>query len=422
MDLEWDWTNQQIAFSAGQVFGGKTHPFNRKSVNPFHNKTMERVTGASLTGDNHVFTSHHRRNFLSVWNLDGELIASPQLVLADGSLLGNGKGHNWGDLAATQTFDANIDDADRVVGEDEAYIPFVEGSQLAEVALYRPGSKVTGQYDVSDDNPGISTQARRNSANSDIADLRSKGYKFTSLGGGSMILNFTESVTVTENTRLQVVETSWNKLPEYEDKDEAYRAYGERASVYVASNDEQYYGVWAEDESAWTKVGDAYIASNTFELTGISSFNWVRIIDDNSRTPDGFDVNFVATYEAEPVVEEPTDNEPPCSQETVILEQITVSEDNPIAESLGIYDDGSQRRFRWRLRNNTDQSVTYSVTDGTFSDVITLPAGFEAFFSTSVFGRGGVTLTVNVGRATVASVVSSLDIRDLSDCDSGSGS
>lgn len=421
LDLNWDWTTQMINFSAGQVFGGSHHPFHRHQVNPFNGVTQERVTGASLMGDNHVITSHHRRNFLNIWNLQGELIASPAITLADGSQLGNGVGHFWGDMATTQNFDMNIDDEDRLIGEDDPFMPYFEGSQLAEVALYRPGSKVTGQYDVSDDNPGVNTQARRNSANSDIADLRSKAYKFTSLGGGSMILNFPNAVTVTGNTRLQVVETSWNKLPVYDDPAEAYAAYGERASVYVASNDEQYYGVWADDESAWTKIGDAHIASNSFALdsTAISSFNWVRIIDDGSKTPDGFDVNFVAAYEAEPEVEEPTDNEPPCTQETVIIEQITVSTDNPAVSSLGIYDDG-QQRFRWRLRNNTGAAATWTVSDGVFTDVVTIPAGWEAFISTSVVGRSGAaTLTVTAGRTTIGTAASTSDVRDLSDCEGG---
>ncbi len=432
LDLEWDWSNQMIKFSAGRVFGSRTggvrHAFHRKEVNPFHGVVQERVTGASLTGDNMLFTSHHRRNFLNVWNLSGELLASPEIKLADGSYLGNGSGHNWGDLAATQTFDMTIDNDDRLIGEDDPYYPFFDGAQLAEVKLYRPGSKVTNRYDVSDDNPGVNTQARRNSANSDIADLRSRPLKFTSLGSGSMIMKFPEAVTVTENTRLQVVEASWNKLPEYEDTDEAYAAYGEQASVYVASNDEKYYGVWAEDESAWTKVGDAFISSNSFELGGITSFNWVRIIDDNSITPDGFDVNFVAAYEAEPEVEEPTDNEPPCTLENVVLDQITVDPANPEVSSLGIYDNGGQQRYRWRLRNNSANAVTYDYTDGSVGGQVVLQGGQEAFVTTSNAGfLGGVTLEVTIppvgfNPATpVGSASNTTEVRNLADCDDGTG-
>lgn len=280
-------------------------------------KGIGRVTGAALVGDNHLMTSHHFTDVFEVRSLTGDLIASPKLKLAPGADLSGWKyelnadgyfDHNWGDMASVQTFDKGFTLTSRTIPEDVStgYFPFYLNAEIAEVELYRPGNIVLNDYDVSDDNPQISKEARRNSANSDIADLRVKPFKFTSLGknSGYMILKFNNSISVTPQTRLQVVETSWGKLPSYDDNTLAFKAYPEQASVYVSNHSSRYIGDWIEDTNNWTKVGDAFISSNLFSLNGISAFKWVKIVDDKSKTPDGYDVNFVATFEepAPPVI------------------------------------------------------------------------------------------------------------------------
>lgn len=266
-----------------------------------------KVTGAALVGDNHLMTSHHFTTVFEIRTLSGELIASPKIVMSEDADLTNWNytevdgyvKHNWGDMATVQTFDSDFTAVSRVIPESgEGYYPLEDGSELAEVKLYRPGSVVLNNYEVSDDNPEVSKEARRNSSNSDIADIRKKSYKFASLGkeNGYMVLKFNNPISVESQTKLQVVETSWNKLPEYENTEDAYRAYPEQASVYVSNYQGRYVGDWVEDSANWTKVGDAFISNNVFELNGVSEFQWVKIVDDNSRTPDGFDVNFVATY------------------------------------------------------------------------------------------------------------------------------
>mgnify|MGYP001799546464 CR=1 FL=1 len=366
--------------------------FRVRKVNKSNGRGTNKVTGGALMGDNLLITSHHFQNNFSVWNMAGEELARPTFRFADS---GEDFGlHNWGDMATTQTFDGNIDSDDRVVGEDEAFFPYNDGSQLAEVKLYQAGPKMDGRSVNTDDNPGVSLEARKNSSNSDIADLRQKPYKFTALGGGQMILRFPNAITVTEDTRLQVVETTWGRPAEFEDKDEAFRSYGEKASVYVSNYPGQYYGSWADDESNWTKVGDAYIANNVFTPDMVSQFQWVRIVDDASITPDGFDVNWVAAFEDVEVVE--PEQDPFCSNRTFIIPSTGTNPFAPEIEvlSLGRYVEGELLfsevpppfAYRWVIRNNGTDDFMANWTVSSQSGTFTIPAGQEVHFSTSING------------------------------------
>lgn len=306
VEMEFGDDNKAVKFSAKKLFNLKKVTSNSSTGE----KGIGKVTGGALVGDNHLITSHHFNNHFEVRSLSGELIASPRLIPSPDVSFGgwtmvlDEEGflkHNWGDMACVQTFDSDFSYTSRTIPTNtaEGYFPYVDGSIMAEVELYRPGSVVLNSYEVDDDNPEVSRAARRNSSNSDIVDLRQKPYKFASLGknDGYMVLKFPNSISVSADSRLQVVETSWNKKPTYTDKDEAYRAYAEQASVYVSSYAGRYIGDWVDDVSNWIKVGDAFISSNEFTLDGISDYQWVKIVDDNSKTPDGFDVNFVAAYD-----------------------------------------------------------------------------------------------------------------------------
>ena len=412
-----------LSFDAGEMNYNAKALFRVRKVTKENGQGTHKVTGGALMGDNLLITSHHFTDDFSVWNMSGEELARPKIRFSNPADAFNL--HNWGDMATTQTFDGNINSQDRMIGEENPYYPFFDGAQMAEVKLYRPGAKVTNNYDVSDDNPGVSLEARRNSSNSDIADLRNKPYKFTSLGGGYMILKFPNAVAVTDKTKLQVTETSWNRLPSYDDTNAAYSAYPERASVYVSNYPGKYYGDWANDESNWTKVGDAFISSNVFDLAGISEFSWVRIVDDGSTTPDGFDVNWVSVFEEEVVPEA----DPLCSNATFIL---PAASDNPFAVGIevvssGLFVEGDPsvprntfpKGYRWIIRNNDLSPVTlrWSIAGTTDNGTITLDAQSEIHFST----RNRGTLTVSVGSAVVASTSASGATKNILPC-GGEGS
>lgn len=399
------WGN--MAAHVGLSFNNREMNYNAKALFRVRKVTSEngrgthKVTGGALMGDNLLITSHHFTDDFSVWNMSGEELARPKIKFSNAD---DSFGlHNWGDMATTQIFDGNIDSEDRLIGEEDPFYPFFDGAQLAEVKLYRPGAKVTDRYDVSDDNPGVSLEARRNSSNSDIADVRQQPYKFTSLGGGHMILKFPNAVTVTDKTVLQVTETSWNKLPTYVDTDAAYRAYPERASVYVSNYQGKYYGNWANDEANWTKVGDAYISSNLFDLAGISEFSWVRIVDDASTTPDGFDVNWVSVFEE---ATEPAED-PLCSNRTFIL---PLSGNNPLITgievvSLGAFIEGDistadeelPTGYRWIVRNNDVAPVTFrwNIPGTSEAGSFTLDGSSEVYFST--MNSGIMNIAVGIG-------------------------
>ncbi|MEL6560156.1 MAG: hypothetical protein AAFQ94_18350 [Bacteroidota bacterium] len=409
-----------LSFDAGEMNYNAKALFRVRKVTRENGRGTHKVTGGALMGDNLLITSHHFTDDFSVWNMSGEELARPKIRFSDAADAFNL--HNWGDMATTQIFDGNIDSQDRMIGEEDPFYPFFDGAQMAEVKLYRPGAKVTDRYDVSDDNPGVSLQARRNSSNSDIADLRRKPYKFTSLGSGYMILKFPNAVTVTERTKLQVTETSWNRLPSYDDTDEAYRSYPERASVYVSNYPGKYYGDWADDESNWTKVGDAFISSNVFDLDGISEFSWVRIVDDGSTTPDGFDVNWVAVFEEEVVPEA----DPLCSNATFILPAESSSPFAPSLEieSLGAFVEGDPSAslnlptgYRWIIRNNDSSPVTvrWSVPGTTDNGTLTIDGQTEVHFST----RNSGILSVVVGFNPAITVPASPATRNILPCGGG---
>ena len=331
-----------------------------------------KVTGAALVGDNHLMTSHHFTTVFEIRNLSGELLASPNIVMAENAELSGWNyvevdgfvKHNWGDMASVQTFDNDFTIAARSIPEDvsQGYFPLREDADLAEVKLYRPGSVVLNAYEVDEDNPEVSKEARRNSSNSDIADLRVKPYKFTSLGkeNGYMVLKFDQPVAVNDRTRLQVVETSWNKLPTYENTSDAYKAYPEQASVYVSNYPSRYVGDWVNDEANWTKVGDAFISSNVFELDGVESFQWVKIVDDNSRTPDGYDVNYVATYEINPY----------CAGSDICVNYTgSLDQNKPIRGTfINTVDVDGDLFFKIRVRNTTDSPADYEVRFESFKN------------------------------------------------------
>ncbi|ANQ47904.1 hypothetical protein MY04_0522 [Flammeovirga sp. MY04] len=325
LDLNWDWNGSgtpTITYNAAEVFRLRVPNPNR----PGRYKGTGRVTGAALSGDNMVFTSHHFKKHINLWTLDGELVDTPILYLDGNPWMGdNGKGHNWGDMASTQEFDLGESEGDygnfsgRVIEGDRTDPWKKEHWNLAEMKLYRPGTitKVSGATIDEANNPNMDTEARQNSANADIADLRSKAYKFTALGqGGYAVMRFRAPTVVTPSSRLQVVETTWNRLANYKDTygitnyvAEALRSYNEKAKVYVWLADDPYNqpryvnDSWIVGGSGgqWIEVGDAYISENIFDYAGTGIDNgtpiqWVKIVDNGSGTFDGFDVNFVSAY------------------------------------------------------------------------------------------------------------------------------
>ncbi|OHX64985.1 hypothetical protein [Flammeovirga pacifica] len=302
LDLHWDYENEQISFNAGKVFGGLNTPKNGEI-----GRNAGKVTGAALTGDNMVLTSHHKSEYLQLRTLDGEIIASNILMeLSEGGTLF----HNWGDMASTQAFDVNSENDDQLSNKEidgeyyeDWYRGDFDGHQYAEIKLYRPGMGAD-QYDVldlSDDNHNVSKESRRNSANADIADYSKNGSKFVSLGGNSgyAIFRLPQPVTVTSSTTLQVVETSWYKSSGYTTIEDAFKAYPEKATVKVLTNNTARYFSEKLLNETWTEVGKASIANNEYHLSDLegSTIQWILIEDTDSKTPDGFDINFVSVFE-----------------------------------------------------------------------------------------------------------------------------
>ncbi|ANQ50135.1 hypothetical protein MY04_2767 [Flammeovirga sp. MY04] len=309
-NMDWDWSDNKVSFQAGTIYGG----LNARDES---NLIGGRVTGAALTGDNMVFTSHHFSDKLQLRTLNGEIIKNDiKMILLDdsGNPTENTLYHNWGDMASTQSFDVNSDnpisnDNNReIVGEyyDQWYRGNLEGYQYAEVKLYRPEYFNYDVKDLSHDNYNVSKESRKNSANADLADFRKNANKFVSLGGegGMVLMQLPQPLELTIDATLQVVETSWGKKAFYEDKEEAFKAYGEKAEVFVhKSYNGRYYKDDLENSGEWVKVGDAYIANNEFHLSyvdglqDVNQISWIKIVDSGSITGDGFDVNFVAGYQ-----------------------------------------------------------------------------------------------------------------------------
>ncbi|BDC99974.1 hypothetical protein [Persicobacter psychrovividus] len=317
LDLKWDWPT--ISFNAGKLFGGSGSEFHKKAMGD-NGKKVERVTGACLIGDNHVMTSHHKNTALFLWNLHGEKIAEVEM---EGGFIDDGKGHNWGDMASTQSFDhlagETTDGSNKEIFGDRKedwYHGAEKGHQYAEIKLFRAGNLPNkSAYDVADldDNGGVPAETRGNAANADIADYRKNGNRFVSLGKtsgdkmGVALLKFATPVKVA-NGVLQVVETSHNKAAEYDSKGDANDAYHENATVYVSTSTQRYYDGTFDANTVWVEVGNAHISNNEFSLSGVAELNaddeisWVKIVSAESKSgKDGFDINFVAAYE-EPII------------------------------------------------------------------------------------------------------------------------
>ena len=369
LDLNWDWANKTIDFTASQAFGGRNHAFHRRKT--------ERVTGAALTGDNMVFTSHHKKNYINLWNLHGELIAKVNFKFEGENFKTGTDNHNWGDMTSTQSFDKNSlnpngQNNQEISGQyfDDWYRGNEDLHQYAEVKLYRPGPGMQKDpNNMTEEEYNDSRESRSNAANADIADYRRNGAKFVSLGksGGYVLMRFPESVNVTQSTMLQVVETSWNRQPEYEDLEAAWNSYKERVSVYVLKGETpRYYSAGLEDQDArdWVWVGDAGIANNEFNLGELEGeeFQWVMIVDNISSTPDGFDVNFVSAYESAPA-------NPYCSAEEMCVPYLGASGSKPVRLDFinTTIIDGAYF-FRARVRNSTEESVDYEVVFANYRD------------------------------------------------------
>ena len=335
LDLNWDWNNQTISFNAGQVFGGnRNSAFHRKNK-ALDSDGTERVTGAALTGDNYVFTSHHKRNYLNLWNLTGDHISKVTFTINDPAANNKFKDgkviHNWGDMTSTQAFDKNTyNDEDDALSNREIdghyYNDWYKGNednhQYAEVKLYRPGSGMQKDpNNLSDDEYNSSNDSRPNAANADIADYRKNAEKFVSLGkeGGYILMRFPESVDINQETMLQVVETSWNKPSSFANINDAFNSYPEKANVFILKGASPRYYIQGLEKHVsnpsggeWVHVGKASIAGNELPLADIpassagagdrdrlvgESFQWVMIRDKFSTSPDGFDLNFVSAYD-----------------------------------------------------------------------------------------------------------------------------
>ncbi|WP_281613450.1 hypothetical protein [Flammeovirga sp. SubArs3] len=276
---------------------------------------QNKVTGAALVGDNHFMVSSNGATWFKVYNFNGDVIANPTINFPFGmSKLANG------DMASTQDFDKNTfnpkSDNNKEITDPgkDYYTEWNENTgdnnhKYAEVKLYRPASGMSRDpQNMTEEEYNDSRDSRPNAANADIADYRKNAAKFVSLGGngGYVLMRFENGVAVNSTTHLQVVETTWGRPAEFTTIEDAYASYKEKASVYVLPDvDQRYYTENLENHADWTMVGTASITNNKFDISGVASDKvyWVKIVDHaDTQTPDGFDVNFVAAYDAEPEI------------------------------------------------------------------------------------------------------------------------
>ncbi|PWJ44392.1 hypothetical protein [Sediminitomix flava] len=352
LDLEWNWATQTIQFDAGKVMGGLNMNRNNES-----GKGTGRVTGAALTGDNMVFTSHHSSKFLQLRTLDGTVVRDDIELQLDGNEE-NLLIHNWGDMASTQQFDRNTNNPnDKTLSNKEIdgqyfedwYKGEKEGHQYAEVKLYRPKRRIYEPNDLSQPDPEESYNATRdsrgNAANADLADYRKNAQKFVSLGGegGYVLMQLQTPIKVNSYSTLQVVETSWNRAPQFTPTSSGFNSYAEKAKVFVLPNDDSRYYSDTDmqvDDPDWIEIGEAFIANNEFSLSETVSegttIKWIMIKDSGSETPDGFDLNFVSAYEFKPEVLITQDDHPwlPCDL-TEDSFAIRTGDDNPSTKVRG---------------------------------------------------------------------------------------
>ncbi len=195
-------------------------------------------------------------------------------------------------------------DGGKTIGEADNAFPWDVHAKLAKVIRYAPRGGVEAK--AGDDMLGVSESARYTAENSNVADLREYPTRFTSLGNdkGVIILSFAQPVRVKKNTVLQIAESSYDIEASFESAYEAWNTYPEKAAVYVSNNASLSLGNNLDDNSEWQFIGYAHVGNNMFALPKrVTSFRMVKIVDAGSLTPDGFDLNFVATYRAHsPVV------------------------------------------------------------------------------------------------------------------------
>lgn len=324
LDLNFDWDKKEVSFTASQLFGTNRHPLGKNYK--IDGVKTERVTGAALTGDNFVFTSHHKRDYLNLWNLHGDLVKRVKFTFEGEPFKGGNKLHHWGDMASSQYFDKNTSNpngaSNKEIGVGEGhYFAWYKGDkpghQYAEIKLYRPGSGMQKDpQNLSEAEYNDSKDSRPNAANADIADYRRNAKKFVALGknGGYALFRLSKPVVVTENTTLQIVETTWNRKAQFDNINDAFKSYPEKANVFVLKGETpRYYfeGLEKHVEHDWAFVGKASVANNEFELADVANGNggrdhlvgeeiqWIMIRDKYSTSPDGFDINFISVYENE---------------------------------------------------------------------------------------------------------------------------
>jgi cysteine-rich repeat protein len=138
-----------------------------------------------------------------------------------------------------------------------------EGDEWAdEVVAYNPGPNVP--LERSDPNQALGVAENNDTMN------------FVSLGiGGELILGFDNLIENGSGDDIQVIETSWGNP--------SCDSYPEYVRVYAS-----------QDGNNWTDLGSACQEGDpTFDLGSLPWAKYVKLVDESSSTPDGFDVDGV---------------------------------------------------------------------------------------------------------------------------------
>ncbi len=263
------------------------------------------VTGAALLGDNLFITSHFNSNTFSVWNVNGEELATPiiqfPIEAPSGWILPSDGKLAWGDMASYQFFDtAGLDDLTTLSGRmilPSVQIFYAQQSwpwaipgmisihhpwrpQFAETKLYRPSTSVQGN------------KLHYEGANANIADLRYFPTVYSTLGtkGGEIIMKFDEAFNVSSDSRLHIAmhkgkSVSFNNF------------FSGEAIVYVSSHESDEIGDWINHQGNWVRVNEKQelLYACYYPLyRKISKVKWVKIVS-NKSTP--LSVNFAAIYD-----------------------------------------------------------------------------------------------------------------------------